>query len=106
MKQLFDVTVSLENLGAAIAAYAMVWLHGRYHWMTGPQAQITIHRAMLLMVICSVLALILGCSSMIIFRVMKSRIAKEFGARKTWGLLSVLASVVLLLLSLLPIQTG
>jgi hypothetical protein len=106
LKLLFNMAVLLENAGTTAAAFAMVWLHSRYHWMTGPRESITIDRVAAFMLVCSLSGLILGFSSLIILRLTKRRGFADFSGRKLWAWASLLASVVLFLLALLPIRFG
>jgi hypothetical protein len=105
MKELFAMTVLLENAGAAAAALAVLWLQDRWHRMTGPHEQVVIHGVMLLAVICSFSALLLGFLSLGVLRVLKNR-GEDLSSRKAWAWLSLLISVALILFSLLPIRTG
>jgi hypothetical protein len=105
MNRLFDATVALENAAVIIAAFLLIWLHDRWHWMTGPEELIRIHWVAGLAILSSLAAFALGSSSLVALRLMKSR-GNDIGIRKTWAVLSLLASLAALLVSLLPVRHG
>jgi hypothetical protein len=106
MKRLFDTAVVVENAIAVIVAYEIVWLHSRWHWMTGPREEAVIQRVMVTVLGCSALALLLGGFSLWALRLMKRAGSDDLVIRNAWACVSLLGSGILLLFSLLPITTG
>ena len=105
-RYIFDKTVLLENAGEVAAVCAILWLQSRAYHMTGPDEVVIIGRVDLLAMLCSLSAFILGCVSLIILRVLKKQEAEDLSSRKMWAYLSLLASIVLILFSIMPVRMG
>jgi hypothetical protein len=106
MKRLFDITLLLENLMEAIAIFAVIWLQGRAYHMTGPHEMATIGRVIVLVVLCSFSAFVLGVISLINLHILKKQAADRLVSRSLWAYASLLASIVVIMLSILPVRTG
>ena len=106
MKRLFDIAVLLENGIAVAVGYDLVWLHSRWHWMTGRDELRRIEQVMSTVLICSPSALLLRLFSLWAFRLMKKECCEDLGMRRAWARASALVSGILLFLSLLPISMG
>jgi amino acid transporter len=104
VQQIFDTIVVLENVGAVATLRAVIWLQSQAHHRSDHDA---ILRVTVFATLCSFVALILGCFSLVILRALKKRGAEDLSGRKMWAYISLLASVVLILLSFfLPGEVG
>ena len=106
MKRLFVAMVAMENAAVLVAACPLLWLSGRWHRMTGPEELRMIAWMSALAFLCSLSAVALGCTSLVTLRVMGSKGTEIGSSRKTWAILSALASAAALLISLLPTRHG
>jgi amino acid transporter len=103
VQHIFDTVLVLENVAAVATLRAVIWLQSQAYHRSDHEA---INWFMNLATLCSFVALILGCFSLIILRALKKRGTEDFSGRKTWAYVSLLVSVVLMLLSFLPVVSG
>ena len=103
IQHIFDTVVVLENAGEVATLYAVIWLQCQAYNRSDHEA---IQWFMSFALLCSFLALILGFFSLVILRALKKRGAENLSGRKMWAYISLLASVVLILLSCLPVKSG
>jgi hypothetical protein len=99
MKWFFDSTVFIENVAALIAAHYEIWLQSLSH-SRNPGLD-ALHTAMSVSFFCSLLAVIFGGASLVVFRMMRNRISVDFSLRRTWAVFSLFVSVAIFLFGLL-----